>query len=112
MVGATTVAYTADNEGCRGESVLVHLARLVRLRLLRFRLETFGLYFPSLPHERPWWQVSLHVVPLLARRLGSYATWSGDLRHLARRGAAGWWQRRLRHADRVRWHQALKDLDR
>ncbi|MBI4507578.1 MAG: hypothetical protein HY691_18755, partial [Chloroflexi bacterium] len=52
--------------------MLSHIWRLVRLRLLRFRLETFGLYYPSLPHERPWRRVAPAVALLVARRLPGY----------------------------------------
>jgi hypothetical protein len=91
--------------------VLVHIWRLLRLRLLRFRLETFGLYFPSLPHSQPWWRVTPRVIPLFARRFLPYVRWTGDVRHVARRGAAGWWQRHLRPADRARWQRTLRDLN-
>lgn len=92
--------------------MLIHLWRLLRLRLLRFRLETFGLYFPSLPHARPWWRVTPHVVPLFARRLLPYTRWAADVRYIGQRGAAGWWERHLRPAERARWERALSDLDR
>ncbi|MBI4507932.1 MAG: hypothetical protein HY691_20590, partial [Chloroflexi bacterium] len=85
---------------------------LVRLRLLRFRLETFGLYYPSLPHERPWRRVAPAVALLVARRLPGYLRWIGDLRAVARRGAAGWWRRHQRPAERARWDESLRELNR
>lgn len=65
---------------------------LLRGRLLRWRLETFGLYAPSLPQARPWWRVNGSMALLLLRRRGHYARWLAEMHALRSHGAEGWWQ--------------------
>jgi hypothetical protein len=73
-----------------------HTARLCRAGQLRFRLETFGAYYPSPPYSRPWWRVSARTVALLLRRLPAYAAWVVEMEELRAGGAAAWWERRRR----------------
>lgn len=61
---------------------------------LRWRLETFGLYMPSLPEARPWWRVNLRALHAFARQLPGYARWLADFAALRRQSATGWWQTR------------------
>jgi len=61
---------------------------------LRWRLETFGLYMPSLPEARPWWRVNLRALQAFVRQLPGYARWLGEFAALRHRGPAGWWQTR------------------
>jgi len=61
---------------------------------LRWRLETFGLYMPSLPKARPWWRVNLRALYAFTRQLPGYARWLADFAALRRQGATGWWQTR------------------
>jgi hypothetical protein len=72
-----------------------HMWRLWRGGQLRFRLETFGLYFPALPYEAPWWRVSPRVLGLLAQRVWLYATWVEHMELIQERDAAKW-RRELR----------------
>ena len=62
-------------------------------RALRWRLETFGLYMPSLPEARPWWRVNGCVLALFLTQLPRYARWLVAMRALRREGASGYWRR-------------------
>lgn len=73
----------------------LHLLTLARGRLLRWRLETFGLYAPSFPHERPWWRVNPRMLLLLLGRSGAYSGWLGEMDATRTGGAEGWWRDRL-----------------
>jgi hypothetical protein len=68
-----------------------HLYRVWRAGQLRFRLETFGVYYPALPYAAPWWKVSPRAIHLLLRQLGPYATWLVEMEDLRRYGPAPWW---------------------
>lgn len=68
-----------------------HGSMLLTGGVLRWRLETFGLYMPSLPHSRPWWRVNGRMLWTLVRRRRRYAAWLEELRALRRDGAPGWW---------------------
>lgn len=59
---------------------------------LRFRLETFGLWWPALPYQAPWWRVPPRNLVLFARRLVSYCRWVVEMEALRRHGPAGWWR--------------------
>lgn len=59
---------------------------------LRWRLETFGLYMPSLPEARPWWRVNMCAVRALCEQLPGYARWLGGMQALRVEGASGWWR--------------------
>ena len=61
-----------------------HLYRVWRAGQLRFRLETFGVYYPALPYQAPWWRVSPRGVWLLTRRLLPYARWIAAMEELRR----------------------------
>jgi hypothetical protein len=73
--------------------LLMHLYRLWRGGQLRFRLETYGVYYPSLPYAAPWWRVSLRSVALLIRQLPSYAAWIEEMETLRTKGPTAWWER-------------------
>jgi hypothetical protein len=84
----------------RLQLLLLHGARLARGGVLRWRLETFGLYMPSYPNRRPWWRVNGRAVRLLLAHGGAYAGWLAEMEALRRGGAAGWWRARSgRHTD-------------
>lgn len=63
--------------------------------LLRWRLETFGLYMPSYPNRRPWWRVNGRALRRLLGHGGAYADWLAEMDALRRDGAEGWWRQRL-----------------
>lgn len=63
-------------------------------RALRWRLETFGLYMPSLPETRPWWRVNAVALGALLAQLPGYARWLAEMRTLRREGARGMWRAR------------------
>lgn len=70
-----------------------HLLALYRAGQLRFRAETFGLYFPSLPGRRPWWRVAIGSLLFMIRASRSYAHWTDEMNTVARGGPHGWWGR-------------------
>jgi hypothetical protein len=76
-------------------------------RVLRWRLETYGLYMPSYPHQRPWWAINPRVAATLARRLGRYGRWLDEMDAVRRAGPAGSWQCRLSPSQASRWHAWL-----
>jgi hypothetical protein len=69
-----------------------HGLLLWRTGLLRFRLETFGTYYPALPYRSPAWRLSLAHTILLLRRARSYGRWLVEMDELRRSGAHGWWE--------------------
>ena len=71
-----------------------HLWRVVRGGQLRFRLETFGVYYPELPYRSPWWRVSPQALQMMAARMWAYARWVEEMEQMRRKGGAIWWQRR------------------
>jgi hypothetical protein len=71
--------------------VLRHFWRVWRDGQVRFRLETFGVYFPALPYEAPWWRVSPQNFWLLLKRMPAYARWIEEMHTIRRLGGAGWW---------------------
>lgn len=71
--------------------VVRHLLRVWRFGQIRFRLETFGLYYPAGQYERPVWKVSPLALLLLARRSPSYARWIIDMERLREGGSTSWW---------------------
>jgi hypothetical protein len=79
----------------RLQLLLIHGARLARGGVLRWRLETFGLYMPSYPNRRPWWRVNGRAFRLLLAHGGAYAEWLAEMEAVRRGGAAGWWRARL-----------------
>jgi hypothetical protein len=75
-------------------ALLRHAALLARTGQLRFRLETFGVYYPHLPYSRPAWRISPRVALLLVRQSRRYAHWLLDMQELRRGGPGAWWERR------------------
>lgn len=73
---------------------------------LRWRLETFGLYMPSLPEARPWWRVNRHALGALLRQLPGYMGWLAEMGALRRDGARGLWRARTGNDSRD-WEQWL-----
>lgn len=68
-----------------------HVVRLARAGQLRFRAETFGLYYPSPQYAAAWWRVSPRTLVMLARRGGKYGRWLGEMENIARMGGSSWW---------------------
>jgi hypothetical protein len=75
--------------------------------VLRWRLETYGLYMPSYPHQRPWWAINARVALILARRLARYGAWLDEMEGVRRAGPSGAWQGRLPPAAAERWQAWL-----
>lgn len=69
--------------------LLRHGINLFRSGQLRFRLETFGVYYPELPYRAPFWKTSLPTVALLLRRSRAYAHWLLEMQEL--RAGRNWW---------------------
>ena len=69
--------------------------RLLWSRLLRWRLETYGLYMPSLPYTRPWWRVNGRVLVRLVRHRRAYEGWLLEMEAVRLSGGSGWWRGRL-----------------
>ena len=99
-----------------GYWVLVRQALLLARapRALRWRLETFGLYMPSLPEARPWWRMNVRALRALLGQLPGYARWLGEMQVLCHAGARGWWRHRT-GSDARGWEEwlalALRDMD-
>lgn len=79
--------------------------------VLRWRLETFGLYMPSLPNRRPWWRPNGRAALALLRHRHAYRDWLLEMRRLRAGGPAAWWEARL-GADHDAWRAALDGLNR
>ncbi|HZU12624.1 MAG TPA: hypothetical protein VFB58_07265 [Chloroflexota bacterium] len=62
-----------------------HALLLWRTGQLRFRLETFGVYYPALPYSAPWWRISTPVAFMLLRRARSYAHWLVEMDDLRKK---------------------------
>lgn len=73
----------------------LHLLRLWRGGQLRFRLETFGLYYPQVPGSRRWWQIVPRQVVLLAETSPRYLAWLNDMSRVSAHGAHEWWGGRV-----------------
>ncbi len=82
------------NQGARAALELLRQGlQLARApRALRWRLETFGLYMPSLPEARPWWRVNGRALGAFLAQLPRYARWLAAMRALRQEGAAGYWR--------------------
>lgn len=61
---------------------------------LRWRLETFGLYMPSLPEQRPWWRINITALRAVLRQLPGYMRWLNEMQALREGGAGAWWRLR------------------
>jgi hypothetical protein len=68
-----------------------HVLSLKRAGQLRFRAETFGLYYPALQYAAPWWRVSPRTLVMLIRHAGPYLDWLGEMETISRKGGPGWW---------------------
>jgi hypothetical protein len=80
--------------GARGAFVLArHVYRVWRAGQLRFRLETFGLYYPALPYQSPAWRFPIANAVLLLRQARVYAAWVIEMEAIRRDGPDGWWDR-------------------
>jgi hypothetical protein len=73
---------------------------------LRWRLETFGLYMPSLPESRPWWRVNVAALGALLGQLPGYMRWLYQMQALRRGGARELWRLQA-HGDAVAWEAWL-----
>lgn len=71
-----------------------HAALLWRSGLLRFRLETFGTYYPATPYASPSWRLHPRYALLLLRRARSYGRWLVEMDRLRASGARDWWRAR------------------
>jgi hypothetical protein len=79
----------------RWVTLVRHALLLWRAGQIRFRLETFGVYYPALPYRAGWWRVSPRVVALLLRRAPAYAGWLNEMQVIRRAGPSGWWAARV-----------------
>jgi len=73
--------------------LIVHLVGLLRSGQLRFRLETYGIYYPAIPYAEPWWKIRPRYLWLLLVHLRSYARWVDEMEELRSQGTRGWWSR-------------------
>lgn len=71
-----------------------HAYRIWRSGQLRFRLETFGLYYPAPPYQAPWWRAPWRNVVLIMRQAARYGVWVVEMEELRRRGPSAWWDGR------------------
>ena len=76
-----------------------HLVRVWKSGQTRFRLETFGLYYPALPYERRAWQLDLRVLLLFLRRAPAYTRWVIEMERLRHESPRSWWERHLEPRD-------------
>jgi hypothetical protein len=86
----------------RGVEMLCFVGVMVRHGFLllfrgpaRWRLETFGLYMPSLPGMRPWWRVNGRALRQLVRQRAAYSRWLWEMHALQLHGDSGWWRVKL-----------------
>jgi hypothetical protein len=101
-------AHCAPNETMNELRLWVTLTRhtflLWRTGLLRFRLETFGAYYPSPPYTVPAWRMSPRQSLLLLQRARMYARWLVEMEDLRRSGGHSWWDKRD-----VAWEDVTRD---
>lgn len=81
-----------------------HVALLWRTGLLRFRLETFGLYYPALPYQSSTWRLSPRQALLLVRRARSYGLWLLEMEEVGCAGGSAWWR-----SHQVTWEELRHD---
>jgi len=81
------------NRARAAQVIVRHLWHVWRGGQLRFRLETFGLYYPALPYRSPIWRFPLANALLLVRQSGEYARWIVEMDAIQRGGPDGWWDR-------------------
>lgn len=92
--------------------LILHGIALARSGQLRFRLETFGLWYPRPLYQAPWWQPDPRVLRHLVGRTGRYAAWLRELNAIRRAGSTGWWATALPPVAFVEWRTALERADR
>lgn len=68
-----------------------HIVRLKRAGQLRFRAETFGLYYPAPQYAAPRWRVSPRSLVMLLRRAGAYGRWLREMEMISQNGGRSWW---------------------
>ena len=68
---------------------------LLRYRLLRWRLETYGVDMPSLPPSRPGWRVNGWALSGLIGHRRAYGGWLREMAAVRVSGGPGWWRCRL-----------------
>jgi hypothetical protein len=73
-----------------------HLYRVCRAGQLRFRLETFGLYYPALPYRSPVWWFPVRNALLLFRQARAYGAWVVEMEDIRKHGPDAWWDRAQR----------------
>lgn len=73
--------------------MVTHLATLFKAGQVRFRMEAYGLYYPSTPEKRPVWRAAPAAIPALLRSLPAYVTWVRQARQVQMGGAHEWWGR-------------------
>lgn len=79
----------------RAASLVRHLYLVWRAGQLRFRLETFGVYYPALPYTLPLWRAPWRNVVLLLRQSRGYARWVIEMEALRCSGSSAWWNAHL-----------------
>jgi len=92
--------------------LLLHGIALAGSGQLRFRLETFGLWYPRPLYQAPWWQPDPRVLWHLVGRMGRYAAWLRELNAVRRAGSTGWWATALPPSSFVEWRTVLERADR
>jgi hypothetical protein len=73
--------------------VIRHVRRLQASGQLRFRAETFGLYFPAFPDSRAWLLISPSPMKLLLGQARAYSTWRREMCWVVTSGPHEWWGR-------------------
>ena len=68
-----------------------HGLLLWRAGQVRFRLETFGIYYPYPPYAAPWWRIAPRSAWLLMRQVRAYTAWVMEMKELRSHGPTGWW---------------------
>jgi hypothetical protein len=80
--------------------------------MLRFRFETFGLWYPQPLYRAAWWRPSIALGLHLALRARRYAAWLAQMRVVEQHGAVGWWASSLSPVAFAEWRTALDRVDR
>lgn len=83
--------------------ILFHLWCFRDHRYLRWRLETFGMYAPSLPYERPWWQISRVALIAFLRAFSGYIHWVKRMQLLSGAGPEAIWNELVPRRTLARW---------
>lgn len=70
-----------------------HAWRVRQAGQVRFRLETFGLWWPALPYTAPWWRIPPRNLRLFMRQTRAYCHWVIEMERLRSDGPEVWWRR-------------------